>query len=495
MRAKTLSIVLVLLLGMLVACGEEATPPPETEEVGSSSAAFIPTSTPEVEPTPDIPPTPTPEPTPVSPMIRISQDSVGEDGRLTFDEVALPDNGWLVVADSEGNVLGHTAVPAGSNADLTIDIDPFALTDPLSATLHTDAGESGTFEFPGADEPVDALTADITFSVALELPAPAIEIADQPVSADGNLLISRAYLQEPGWLIIHADQDGEIGPAVGQIFLDAGLHEETTTRIQWRSATPQLYAVLHIDAEQPGGYEPERDLPVLVDGTAVVTAFQVDLPPDLLVYDQPVVNGQLIVERALSSGPGWLVVYTDEEGQPGFIIGFEPLEPGINREIVMEVVETAVTPQLFLQIHEDTDPLGEFDFPGGDPVTLEGRIQGPFLMRTTPGNYLITRDQALEDEAAVVVPLVITDLNTWLVIYADNEGEAGDIIGRVWLEAGVSRDVSVEIDPELATETLYAILHQDAGELEAFDFPGGGDVPLQRNRSIIQAPFTLLPPE
>lgn len=495
MRAKTELLALMLLTLLLFACRETATPTPQTESVGGASAAFIPTSTPVVVPTPDVPPTPSPEPTPVSPIMRISQESIGEDGRLIFDEVALPDGGWLVVTDAEGNVLGHTAVEPGSHPDLAVEIDPFALSEPLIATLHGDAGEVGTFEYPGPDVPLDVITAEITFSVDLDLPAPMIEIADQQVGTDGMLLIDRAYLREPGWLIIHAEKDGEIGPAVGQIYLDAGLHEAITTQIQWRTATPQMYAVLHMDAEQPGGFEPLRDLPVLVDGTAVVTDFVANLPPDLLAYNQPVVNGQLIVDRALSSGPGWLVVYTDDGGQPGFIIGFEPLESGINTEIVVEVVETAVTPQLFLQIHEDTDPVGEFNFPAGDPVTLENRLRGPFFMFTNPGNYLITSDQVLGEEPVVTVPLIIADLDTWLVIYADSEGARGEVIGQAWLPAGVNRDVPVEIDPELATETLYAVLHQDAGEPGQFDFPDGADVPLQRNRVVIEAPFTLLSPE
>ncbi len=495
-----------LLLGLalsllLMACQTEdpsnpATPSAETGQ----SAAFLPTATPESgaeETSADAAsaeaaiPTATVEPTPVTPSLALSQNRITDDGILTFDEVALPDGGWLVVTDAEENVLGHASVPAGANTDFSVEIDPFAVSSGLTATLPADAGEAGTFEFPGADTPLDNVNATLRFGLTLDLPEPLISLEEQTVGTDGLLLVQRVYLQEPGWLVIHADDEGEFGDIIGQLPLAEGLHEELTVPIQWRQATPDLHAVLYEDAEVPGGFDPDEDLPVLAGGSAVTADVIVTLPPDLMVFDQPVVNGSISIERALSSTTGWLVAYTDNEGQPGFIIGYEPLEPGMNENIEMALVEDAVTPQLFFHIHEDLDPVGEFDFPASDPVTLEGRLEGPFFMRTNPGNYIITRDQVLSAESEVTVPLVITDLDVWVVVYTDADGALGEIIGQTWLPAGVNRDTAVVIDADSATDTLYAVLHQDVDEPEQFDFPDGLDTPLQRNRNVIQAPFHL----
>jgi hypothetical protein len=57
--------------------------------------------------------------------------------------------------------------------------------------------------------------------------------------------------------------------------------------------------------------------------------------------------------------------------------------------------------------------------------------------------------------------------------------------------AGLHRDVVIEIDPDLTTITLCVVLHLDIGESQVFDFPDGVDIPLQRNRSFIQVPFSL----
>ena len=112
-------------------------------------------------------------------------------------------------------------------------------------------------------------------------------------------------------------------------------------------------------------------------------------------------------------------------------------------------------------------------------------------MNTAAGNYLITMDQTLDTDNNITVPLTVADLDTWLVIYTTNGNAPDKIIGEIWLPAGVNQNIKVEIDPEQATETLLAVLHQDVATSHIFDYPDGLDVPLQRNRLLIQSPFTL----
>ncbi|MBK9613796.1 hypothetical protein [Candidatus Amarobacter glycogenicus] len=74
------------------------------------------------------------------------------------------------------------------------------------------------------------------------------------------------------------------------------------------------------------------------------------------MLDQPVIGGTITVERVISNGPGWLVVYQDEGGSPGLIIGSAPLVDGLNEQVPVSVRESGVTPQLFIFLHEDTEP-------------------------------------------------------------------------------------------------------------------------------------------
>lgn len=482
---------LVLLVLALAACGEQPTPTP-TSRPESGSAAVFPTAT------PTVPPTPTPEPTPIVPAIDVEDQTLDENGRIFIADVVVPQQGWLVihaVEDGEpGAVLGYTAVSPGANPRQNISVDPKQVTETLIAMLHIDAGTPAQFEFPGPDEPLSDGAAPVMaeFSVEIDLPGPEIEVAEQEIGYDGVVQIDSAYVLEPGWLVIHATDGDTIGDILGQIPLERGPHQDLSVPIRWRDATSRLAAMLHVDAAQAGGFNPAEDKPLLVEGVPVVADFNVTLPPDVLIYDQPIIDNSLIAERVISSEPAWLVIYTDDDGAPGLIAGSAPLEAGVNEQVVVRLSVPVSSPRLFLLLHEDTEPQGQFNFPGGDaPLRYAGQIVEPFVVNTTPGNYLITRDQALGSDGTVLVPLVTADIATWLVIYTNQNGEPGEIIGRRALPAGISRRVSVPIDTERVTKQLFAILHQNGGDLESFDYPGGVDWQLQRNRAVIASPFEI----
>ena len=254
-----------------------------------------------------------------------------------------------------------------------------------------------------------------------------------------------------------------------------------------------MHAVLYIDEGEPGRFEPhDEDRPLEIAGQPTAVPFQVALPPDVYVLDQPVIDGTVEIERVISYGPGWAVVYRDEEGAVGTIIGWALLENGVNEQVVVPVVETAVTSVLYVMLHQDTGDPGEFGFPRSDPqILFQDRLPDPFAFNTTSGNYPVARDQQLSVSNTVTVSLAVVDTNAWVVVYNDAAGEPGEIIGRSWVPAGVNREIEVTIDPELTTTTLHVLLHLDAGTPQRFDFPDGIDIPLQRNRQLIRVPFLL----
>ena len=491
---KRILISLSILL-LLAACGEEPTP------TATPTETAVPTLTTPPEPTATA--TTAPTPTPLEPTLVVGEQSLGEDGRLLIDSVTVLEPAWVVIHAERngqvGEVLGYTAVSAGTSADVAVTIDPLAATDELAAILHSDAGQEGEFEFPGVDEPLKNGTAVVSqsFAITRDLELPALTVADQEVAEDGLVRINSVTAPASGWVVIHADDEGTIGPILGFTFVEAGESADVVVHIPWRQGTPVLYAMLHEDNGRANRFDfpnDDLDLPLLVTGEPVVAEFQATYPPDVLVLDQPVVDGTITVERVISNGPGWLVVYQDNDGSPGLIIGSAPLEDGLNEQVTVEVREAGVTDQLFIFLHEDTEPGGGFNFPTADPqITYQGRLPNPFSFQTNPGNYLTTQDQALTvdgEETAVIVPLVVADTAVWVVVHTDNEGELGDIIGQTWVPAGINRHVTVTIDAEQATPTLYAVLHLDAGTLEEFE-PDGADVPLQRNRAIIRSPFVI----
>lgn len=109
-----------------------------------------------------------------TPRVRVSNQAM-MDGKVVVDEVVSHGAGWIVIHanenDSPGPVIGHAAVEDGVNQDVTVEIDAEAATETLFAMLHTDTGEMGTYEFPGADTPVQ---------VDGELVTPAFTLTDLP---------------------------------------------------------------------------------------------------------------------------------------------------------------------------------------------------------------------------------------------------------------------------------------------------------------------------
>lgn len=489
--------VISLVLGLVACAREEATAPTATVLV---TAVASPTMSPTPRPTAS----PTPEPTAIVPAINVSDQPLAGDGRITIDRVLIPQPGWLVLhAERDGQVaevLGFTNIDAGINDDLVVTIDPLQATPSLAAMLHVDAGEAGSFEFPGPDQPLqqDSTVVMTSFALDFQMTLPTISAADQPVGEDGLVRIESATVPMPGWLLIFADADGAPGPLLGQTPLEEGVNEGVTVSIPWRQATPRLYAALHQDNGRPGRLDyPGEDLPLLAGGLPVVVPFVATLPPDVLVLDQPIVDGSVVIERAISYGPGWLAVHLDEDGQPGLIVGSAPLVDGVNEQVEVKIAVSTATPQLHVRLHQDSEPGNDFNFPASDPpVIYNDQLPPPFTFRTNMGNYLITRDQVISSEGdspvTVTVPYVVTDVPAWVVIHAYAEGQRGDILGVSPVAPGITRDVPVELSAAQAGDTLHAVLYQDAGTVGEFDFPNGPDIPLQRNRSVIHAPFVLL---
>lgn len=477
------------------------TPTPETTRITTGAMARANTATP--SPTARVLPTATPTATPIVPALTVADQVLHENGVVTITQAITPFDSWVVIrgmeADRPTGILGYTAVSAGVSQDITVTVEPLDVTTTLLAELYVDAGAPGEFEFPRPDEQLRNGETPVAaeFAATIEFTLPTLTVTDQVMAEDGVVHVDSVYTAVPSWLAIHSDDNGEPGAMLGFVYLDAGLHEDVVVPIPWHEASPYLLAALYADNGRAKRLDfPGEDQPILVNGEAVTLPFHVIFPPDVFILDQPVVNGEIVVERVVSDGPGWIVIHYDDNGEPGLIIGFAPLVDGVNEEVHVPLVETAVTDPLYIMLHQDTGTLGEFEFPRADPqVTYNDIVMTPISFGISPGNILYTQDQPLVidgDTATVSVPLVIVDIDTWVVIYADINGQPGDILGWTWVGAGVNRNIAVTINPDEATDTLYVVLHHDADSDQEFDYPDGRDLPLQRNRQVIRSPFSLI---
>ena len=483
---------LLILLALLAACDGEGAPtgtPTATREVSTPTTAATPRST--------ATPLPTPEPTPLSPGVVIGNQVLDESGELRADEVSLPAPGWLVVYstrdDEPDAIIGQTPLAAGLHEDVRVTVDTEAATEQLVAGVHLDVGEVGVFDFPGEDEPFPG-EPEAAFTVELELPFPQVEVVAQAVAEDGVVTLARVELLEPTWVLIHAEEGGADGPVVGGLRLEAGIHENVSTTIHWRRATPTLYVVLHEDDGEVGIMEfPAGDMPILRGGEPIVVPFAATYPPEVLVYDQPITDGSITIERAISDGPGWVAIYNDIEGQPDFIIGTAPLVDGLNEQVTIELLEVAITTQLHARLHQDTTPGDAFNFPGQDPPVLyDGRLPRAAAFRTDRGAQAFIRDQWLGEGDTITADVLVSPVAAWAAIHEDADGEPGALLGQTFVPAGISRAIVVELDESPEPGLLHLVFYEDRGAAEAFD-PAEDPALANDDNRPIRIPFELLP--
>ncbi len=112
--------------------------------------------------------------------------------------------------------------------------------------------------------------------------------------------------------------------------------------------------------------------------SAPVSATLSAVTPAVKVSDQAIANGQVVVAEVDSSGPGWIVIHAQANGQPGAVIGYTAVKNGANMNVMVTIDVTKATPVLYAMLHVDVGKVGTYEFPGADvPAKLNGKGISP----------------------------------------------------------------------------------------------------------------------
>lgn len=116
------------------------------------------------------------------------------EGTVTIPKIILSNDGWIVIhidnSGVPGEIIGQTAVAAGTHNDVKVTVNADKVTPVLHAMVHVDAGNKGKFEFPGADVPVTANSVAVTGSFQVTKPAASattttkVEVETKPAGTD-----------------------------------------------------------------------------------------------------------------------------------------------------------------------------------------------------------------------------------------------------------------------------------------------------------------------
>lgn len=92
----------------------------------------------------------------------------------------------------------------------------------------------------------------------------------------------------------------------------------------------------------------------------------------------------------------------------------------------------------------------------------------------TANASIMVADQAIEGDGVVgniTVDEAVSNGTGWVVIHNNLAGHPGGVIGYTPVESGTNTNVTVTIHTFVATDTLFAVLHQDAGREGVFEYP------------------------
>ncbi len=138
----------------------------------------------------------------------------------------------------------------------------------------------------------------------------------------------------------------------------------------------------------------------------------------------------------------------------------------------------------------EPEPDVEVPEPTAEP-TEEVAVEEPEEVETAVTNAVTVSDQDLSPDATITIDSVTADVAGWLVIHAQADSGPGPILGYSPVQAGDNSDVVVEIDSSEATDTLYAMLHIDAGTIGEYEFPGADGPAIDADGNVVTPSFTL----
>lgn len=482
---------------MIVAACQSA---PDAPEVVNTPVATAPAAPPTLTPTVTVEPTetPRPSPTPIVSRMDVEAQAVDETAVFTINEAVMTEPGWVVVfntVDGEaGEVIGQMSLPFGVSDSLAIELDLGLVTEQLIVQLFEATELSDEFDLETL-VPVSPPVAE-QVTVTLNITQPEIVVEDQIVTRDGLLLVESVLSNVEGWLLVSTIVEDELGEAVGIVHVPQGLSNDVVVPIRWREADDALRLTLLEDNGRSAVYEPESDTPVIVATEPIQTDVEVELPIDVLVYDQPLADGLFTVDRVISPAAGWLAIYQDDDDAPGFIIGSAFIEAGRNEAVVVDVIDSGVTSVVYIILHRDSNRNGEFDLPANDPPFLEdGRQMNPFIFNTRPRDYLVASSQPLQEqdgETGVELSILSVQVGAWVIAHTvDEDGEIDQVLSETAVSAGYYRDLFIPIPEAFTGETVTVSLYTNAGDPELFEPEEAIDVPIRLNLQPLQLPLAI----
>ncbi len=254
----------------------------------------------------------------------------------------------------------------------------------------------------------------------------------------------------------------------------------------------------------------------VVVAVSMVGSVQAAAPQNqIVVKDQDVTSGVITIDSVTAAQAGWVVVYKDPNFSSGDIVGYAPVQQGVNTNVKVTLDAKRIdangsranmVPTLWVRLHVDNGVMGLFEWglrnlPYNDAPVVENSHSviaefGTWASQATASAAPAAPAPAPAQPAASLVPSIVVkdqDLSTgvatiasvtaaqdgWVVVYKNPTFNSGDIVGYAPVHQGVNTNVKVTLDAKRIDvngsrpnmlPTLWVQLHVDNDVMGLFEW-------------------------
>ncbi len=111
-------------------------------------------------------------------------------------------------------------------------------------------------------------------------------------------------------------------------------------------------------------------------------------PPSIIVANQPIKDGKIVLAQVVSDGQDWVVIHRQNgDGTMGEMVGFAKVNQGVNNNVAVPLDLNHTSTIMYAMLHEDRAKLASPNFPGADvPVMVGGNMVAPTFEITSSAN-------------------------------------------------------------------------------------------------------------
>jgi predicted lipoprotein with Yx(FWY)xxD motif len=269
-------------------------------------------------------------------------------------------------------------------------------------------------------------------------------VSDQQVN-NGTVMMDHVISRGPGWVVIFTtNAKGQPDKPIGHAAVKDGGVIDLQVPVETESAKGTLAAILLSDLgtvgtfEYPGADNPELNGLQLVQETFKIkdtaaastpTSGSMDMagmgntpapgysstpsssstntgsaPADatvnIIVSNQPILNGQIVIPEVIAPGDAWLVVHKmNGDGSVGPMAGYAHVQAGDTKNVAIPLDTNLTSSTMSAMLHNDVAKAKSPQFPGPDePILQNGQMLNPTFQITQSNNadVVITLGQTPE---------------------------------------------------------------------------------------------------